>query len=330
MASVFSRREVLERTVGGFATLAAAGVGRYQDRESLIPPGVVTLEDFEALARQRVDAKTFEILRGGAADELTIRSNRDAFNRIRLRPRVLVDVSNVVTSLTLFGQTLSSPIALAPAGVHGLLHPEGELETARGAAIANTVLVIPSSHGRPIEEIVKVTSQPPWYQVYVERDRGATREQAQRAEEAGCKVLVVTVDGAAPAVRNGMMRPPFPPLATPGQFRTISDPSLTWKDVAWLRSIVGIPVVLKGILDPDDAERAVTEGADGIVVSNHGGRTLDSVPATIDALPVISERVSGRMPVLMDGGVRRGTPSAQTVSQRRHGGDDRPSDTLKP
>ena len=308
MAPVLSRREILERMVVGFGVLAAAPrVEGYQASERSIPPDVVTLEDFETLARQRVDPKTFEILRGGAADELTLRWNRDAFDRIRLRPRVLVDVSNVVTSLTLFGQALSSPILLAPAGVHGLLHPEGEVETARGAARANTVLVIPASHGRPLEDIVKVTRQPPWYQVYVERDRGATREQAQRAEQAGCKVLVVTVDGAAPGVRNGMMRPPFPPVTTPGQFRTISDPSLTWRDVAWLRSIVGIPIVLKGIVDPDDAERAVDEGADGIVVSNHGGRNLDSVPATIDALPLVSERVRERMPVLVDGGVRRGT-----------------------
>jgi len=275
----------------------------------------VTLEDFEPLARQRLDPQAFEIVRGGAADELTIRWNREAFQRIQLRPHVLVDVSRLTTGVTLFGQALAFPIVLAPAGVHGLLHPNGELETARGAAKAKVVLVIPSSPARPVEEIARVTSQPPWYQLYVGRDRDAARAEAQRAEKAGCAVLFVTVDGAAPGVRNGMMRPPFQPVATPGEFQTVSDPSLTWKDIAWLRSIVRIPIVLKGIIDPGDAERAVAEGVNGIAVSNHGGRTLDSVPATIDALPAVIDRVGGRVPVLLDGGIRRGTDVLKALAR---------------
>jgi 4-hydroxymandelate oxidase len=165
--------------------------------ERSIPPGIVTLEDFEAVARQRLDPQTFEIVRGGAADELTLRWNREAFERVQLRPHVLVDVSRLTTGLTLFDQTLASPILLAPAGVHGLLHPDGELETGRGAAKSNAVLVIPSSPARPVEEIARVTGQAPWYQLYVGRDRGATRDEAQRAEKAGSTVLFVTVDGGS-------------------------------------------------------------------------------------------------------------------------------------
>lgn len=187
------------------------------------------------------------------------------------------------------------------------MHANGEIETARGATRSDTVLVIPSRPSRPVEEIAKVARPAPWYQLYVGRDRGVTKEEAQRAEKAGCKVLFVTVDSAAAGVRNGMMRPPFRAVATPGEFRTAADPSLSWKDVAWLRSLVQIPVVLKGIIDPDDADHAVSEGVGGIAVSNHGGRQLDTVPSTIEALPKIVDRVGGRVPVLMDGGIRRGT-----------------------
>jgi 4-hydroxymandelate oxidase len=313
-----TRREAVMRTAGTMSALAlsATETGLAQEpRAGTIPPGVVTLDDFEAIARQRLAAQTFEIVRGGAADEITLRWNREAFNRVQLRARVLVDVSKLSTHLALFGQTLAFPIVLAPAGVHALLHPQGELETARGAAKADTVLVIPSSPSHPVDEISRLTGRPPWYQLYVTRDRGATREEAQRAESAGCKVLLVTVDGAAPGLRNYMMRPPFRPLATPGDLRTGADSSLAWKDIAWLRSFVRIPMVLKGIIDPSDAEHAIAEGVDGIAVSNHGGRQLDTAPATIDALPAVVEKVGNRIPVLMDGGVRRGTDVLKALAR---------------
>jgi 4-hydroxymandelate oxidase len=313
-----TRREALMRTASTASALGLSGTGSglgQEPSDSAIPSDVVTLEDFEGLARRKLPAQTFESIRSAAADDITVRWNREAFNRISLRPRVLVDVSKLDTRLTLFGQMLAFPIVLAPAGVHGLLHAHGELETARGAAKAGAVLVIPASPSRPVEDIARVTGRPPWYQLYVTRDRGATRDEAQRAEHAGCKVLLVTVDGAAAGVRNSIMRPPFRPVATPGDLRTGSDPSLTWKDIAWLRSCVRIPIVLKGILDPGDAARAVAEGIDGIDVSNHGGRQLDSAVATIDALPTIVEQVAGRIPVLMDGGVRRGTDVLKALAR---------------
>jgi 4-hydroxymandelate oxidase len=293
-------------TVGLRTTGARVSPSQTSDASS-IPPGVVTLDDFEALAQQRLSAQNFAIVHSGVADDTTVRWNREAFERVRLRPRVLADVSQLDTRLTLLGQSLAHPILLAPAGAHGQMHPRGEVETARGASRSKTVLVIPSMPSAPVEDIVRAADPAPWYQLYVTRDRGATRDEALRAEHAGCRVLVVTVDGVVPGVRNALMRPPFPPVATPGGLHTIADAALTWKDIAWLRTVVRMPVVVKGILDPADAERAAVEGVAAIVVSNHGGRILDTVPATIDALPAVAERVAGRIPILMDGGIRRGT-----------------------
>jgi 4-hydroxymandelate oxidase len=313
-----TRREAVIRGVSGMSAFAVGTHGKpiaQDDQGRAIPAGVVTLEDFEALARQRLSPTTFEGVRSGGADEITLRWNRDSFNRIPLRPRVLVDVSNLSTSVTLFGQTLPFPILLAPAGVHGMLHPDAELETARGATRSRTVLVIPSTPSRPVEDVSRATEGSAWYQLYIRSDRPASRDEAQRAERAGCRVLVVTVDGAAPGVRNVIMRPPFRPTATPGELQTIVDTKLSWKDIAWLRSLVKIPIVLKGILDPRDAERAVAEGVDGIIVSNHGGRQLDSAAATIDALPAIADTVRRRIPVLLDGGVRRGTDVLKALAR---------------
>lgn len=184
-----------------------------------------------------------------------------------------------------------------------------------GASKAGVALVIPFASARPVEEIVRVATPTPWFQIYVTTDRGATRETAQRAQAAGCHALIVTVDGAAAGVRNFMMRPPFDPIATPGELHTGSDTTLTWKDIAWLRSFLRMPIIVKGILDPRDAERAVAEGIAGISVSNHGGRTLDTAAATIDALPAIAETVAGRIPVLLDGGVRRGTDVLKAIAR---------------
>jgi 4-hydroxymandelate oxidase len=195
------------------------------------------------------------------------------------------------------------------------MHQEAELATARGASKAGALLVIPSYTTKPVEEIVRAATPAPWFQIYISTDRGAVREQAQRAEAAGCTVMIATVDGAAPGVRNALMRPPFKPVATPGELRTILDATLSWKDIAWLKSFLRIPVVVKGIIDPRDAERAVAEGVNGISVSNHGGRTLDTAAATIDALPGVAEKVAGRIPVLMDGGVRRGTDVLKAIAR---------------
>src|SRR5262245_30334854 len=279
-----------------------------------------------------MSAMAFEYVSGAAGDENTLRWNREAYDKIKLRPRVLVDVSKLDTRVTLFGQELPFPILLAPTAYHRLVHPEGELATARGAGQASAAMVVSSFATTAVADIARVARAPRWFQLYGQPDRGFTRDMVQRAEAAGCRAICVTVDSPVVGARNrearvgfvlppGMERPHLKGLAVLEQagdhrthrpregeiYSTVLEPRLTWKDVEWLRSIARVPVLLKGVLDPDDADRAAREGAAGVIVSNHGARNLDTVPATIEALPTVVDRVAGRMPVLVDGGIRRGT-----------------------
>jgi 4-hydroxymandelate oxidase len=328
-----TRREILLSACALAGTPARLSAAQSRDGiqqstlESQAPAGAVSLSDFEALARERVPRMAFEYISGGAADEITLRWNREAFDRIRLRPKILVDVSNLDTRLTLFGQELPFPILLAPTAYHRLVHPEGEVATVRGAALAGATLIASMLATTTIEEMAKAATRPLWFQTYILKDRGFTRDLVQRAEGAGCKAICVTVDSPVVGVRNrdqranfalppemgranlkglmrpgGNLRPPEGDIYTP-----ILDASLSWKEIDWLRSFARVPVLLKGVLNPDDAEQAVKAGASGIIVSNHGARNLDTVPATIDILSEVTERVAGRIPVLMDSGVRRGT-----------------------
>ncbi len=269
-----------------------------------------SLSDFEESAREKLPRMAYEYVAGGAADELTLRWNRESFDKMRLRPRVLQDVSALNTRVTLFGHELPFPILLAPTAYHRLLHPEGELATARGAGAAGAVYVVSSYTTTPIEEIARAATQPLWFQLYVQPDREFTKDVVQRAEAAGCKALCVTVDLASIGVRNRHQRAGFelpPEMKVHYMMLGAQRPPVTWKDIEWLRSFARVPVLLKGILNPDDAELAVENGASGVIVSNHGARDLDTLPATIDALPHVAERVAGRVPILMDGGIRRGT-----------------------
>jgi 4-hydroxymandelate oxidase len=291
---------------------------------------LVSLLDFEGAAQRRISRMVWEYY-SGVADEITLRWNREAYDRLQLRPRVLVDVSRIDTRVSLFGQELAHPILLAPVADQRMVHPEGETATARGAGTAEAIFVVSSFTNTPIEEVTKNASAPLWFQLYVQRDREFTRDVVQRAEAAGCKALCVTVDVPTFGARDrqakakyelapGLSRPHLPP---PGKtsdtggsqvFPDWTEPALTWRDIGWLSSIVRIPVLLKGVLNPDDAERAVQEGVAGIIVSNHGGRNLDTVPATVDALPQVADRVAGRIPVLVDGGIRRGTDVVKALA----------------
>jgi 4-hydroxymandelate oxidase len=271
---------------------------------------LLSLFDFEAEAQKQIPHGAWARISGGAADELTLRWNHEAYERIRLNPRALVDVSKLDTRVTLFGQELSIPIVLAPTGGQKFVHPEGELAAVRGAAAAQAVYVISSSASMRAEDIAKAASGPVWFQLYVQRDRGFTRDLVQRAEAAGCRALCVTVDSPTFGARNREQAAAgeLPERELPNlKGKDYLDPTLTWKDIDWLRSFAKRPVLLKGILNPEDAAIAVRAGVDGIIVSNHGARNLDTVPATIDALPLVVERVAGRLPVLVDGGIRRGT-----------------------
>lgn len=278
---------------------------------------MLSVFDYERLAQAKVPHAVWERISGGAADEITLRWNREAFDRMRLRPRVLVDVSTVDTRIRLLGHDLPFPILLAPCGAQGYVYPEGDLESARGAGMAGTIITVSSSASQPVEEVVRAATGPAWFQLYVQRDRGFTRELVERAESAGCCALCVTVDSPNQGVRNREERVkgelperPLPNLPV----KDYLDPSVTWKDIDWLRSFAKTPVLLKGILNPDDAEEAVRAGVQGIVVSNHGGRNLDTAPATMEALPYVVERVQRRIPVLLDGGVRRGTDVVKALA----------------
>ena len=271
---------------------------------------LLSLFDFETEAHKRVPHGAWERISGGSADEITLRWNREAYDHIRLKPRILVDVSKLDTRVTLFGQELPFPILLAPTGGQRFIHPEGEVAAARGAAAANSIYVISSSASMKVEDIAKSTKGPVWFQLYVQKDRAFTRDLVQRAEDSGGRALCVTVDSPTfgPRNREDHAKKELPERELPNlKGKDYLDPSLTWKDIDWLRSFARGPVLLKGVLNPDDAATAVKAGASGIIVSNHGARNLDTVPATIDALPLVVEKVAGRVPVLVDGGIRRGT-----------------------
>jgi 4-hydroxymandelate oxidase len=299
-------------------------------RKHARPPerAAVCLADFEALARERTAHMAWEYISGGAGDETTLRWNREAWNGIRLEPRVLVDVSRLDTRVTLFGQEMAAPILLAPTAYHRLVHPDGELATVRGAGAAGAAMVVSTLATVAVEEIVRAAAGPVWFQLYVQPDRTFTRDLVQRAEDAGCAALCVTVDTPVGGARNREARVRFalpaeiglPNLRglesvaqdhVPGRpesvYSALFDATLSWRDVEWLCSLTRLPVLLKGILSAADAALAIDSGAAGIIVSNHGARNLDTVPATADALPRVADRIAGRLPVLVDGGIRRGT-----------------------
>ena len=327
-----TRRELL-RSAGLVAGTTMLGAEASKVAQSgplgpkAMPGDPVDIPDYERLAPAHMSEMAWEFMSGGAADELSLRWNHEAYARLRLRPRVLVDVSKIDTRVTLFGREHAFPILLAPTAYHKLVHPEGELATARGAGAAGTTMVVSTTATTSIEDIAAVATQPLWFQLYVQPDRGFTRELVQRAEKAGCQALVVTVDAPVLGPRYREMRSKFTlpegmeranlrglKSAKGAQraseatiFSAVQDPTVVWKDIEWLRSLTKVPVLTKGVLNPDDAALAVSAGAAGIIVSNHGGRNLDTVPATIEALPGVVEKVAGRVPVLVDGGIRRGT-----------------------
>lgn len=269
----------------------------------------------------------WEFFRGGAGDELTVRWNYEAYQRIRLLPRALVDVSRLDTRVTLLGRELPHPILLAPVAYQRLLNPRGELATKEGANAAEATMVLSIFSTTTLEEVAAVGGRSPWFQFYIGPDRDITVSLLRRVEAAGYEALVLTIDTPVLGARYREWRTNFglPPGMEKANLRDmpagagshrpkgrdiysdVLDPKLTWKDVEWLRSQTRLPVILKGILNPDDAAKAVDAGVAAVIVSNHGGRVLDTVPATIDILPAIVARVSGRLPVLVDGGIRRGT-----------------------
>ncbi len=316
---------------------------------ALIP---VTYSDYRELARKRLLHRLFEYIDGGSYQEVTLADNAADLDRLRIRQRVLRDVSARNIATTVLGRPWTMPVGLAPIGLAGLFRRRGEVQALRAAEAAGVPFTLSTVGLCSIEEVAQASTKPFWFQLYVMRDRGFVAELIQRAQAARCGALVLTVDLAVPGaryrdIRSGMMgglnargrlavaldllrhtgwvwdvavrgkplvfgtiAPKLPGARSLPDFVEFVgknfDPSVTWKDVEWIRSLWGGPLIVKGVLDPEDARAAVRAGAEAIVVSNHGGRQLDSVPSTIAALPAIVDAVGGRAEVLFDGGVRSG------------------------
>ncbi|MEX1257393.1 MAG: alpha-hydroxy acid oxidase [Gemmatimonadota bacterium] len=295
----------------------------------------LNLSDFEPLARAQLPAATYDYYAGGADDERTVRANVDAYSDLFLRPRVLVDVSRVDTSVEILGERVSFPVLLAPTAFQRLANLEGERATARAAKEAGTIFVASSLSTVALEGIAN-EGGPLWFQLYLFRDRALAAELVERAEAAGygaiCLTVTVPVQGHRERdARNRFQLPPgiemanftgldhsrFPEVSGSGLGAYIGkqfDPSLDWSALEWLRARTKLPILVKGIVTPEDARLAADQGAAGIIVSNHGGRQLDTAEPTIRALPRVVDGVEGRVPVLVDGGIRRGTDVVKALA----------------
>ncbi len=290
----------------------------------------VCIADFERLAEEKLEPGAFGYFAGGAGDERALQENVEAWRRLRLRPRVLVDVEHVSAATTVLGTAVSMPVLVAPTAIQRLAHPDGEPGMARAAAATGTIMCLSTlATATPAEVAAAAPGSPRWFQLYVFRDRGVTSALVEQAAEHGYGAIVLTVD--APRLgrrerdfRTGFRVPPeivVPSLAAIGEWAGATplellgaiDPSLTWADIDAVRGS-GLPLVLKGIQTAEDAELAVEHGADAIVVSNHGGRQLDAVAPTADLLPEVVHAVAGRIEVYVDGGVRRGSDVVKALA----------------
>ncbi|GAA5187487.1 alpha-hydroxy acid oxidase [Rugosimonospora acidiphila] len=305
---------------------------------------MLNLREFEAAAASTVDRVHYDYLAGGAWDEVTLRDNEAAFGRLRLLPRVLRGRDKPELDVSLFGCHAASPVLMSPTAFHRLVHPEGERATARAAAATGTIMVASMAATVAIADIAAAAREAAggvvggvvgggdpalWFQLYIQPDLEVTEALVARATAAGARALVVTVDSPVFGAherdrRNGFLDLPAGmacenmrglPGGEPDAVRPIAmSPEICWDHLDWLRQATSLPVVLKGILHPEDARLALRHGVDGLMLSNHGGRQLDTVPATIDLLPEIVAAVGGRMPVILDGGVRRGTDVVKALA----------------
>lgn len=291
-----------------------------------IPHDLVAACDYETRARRHLDDNAWAYLQGAAADELSLRNNLAAFQSIALRPRVLRDMRRGHTRCRLLGDVFEHPLLLAPIAYQRLFHPDGELATVRGAGVMGAGMVVSTLASSRFEEVAAKASAPLWFQLYWQGGRAASLALLRRAEAAGYGVLVLTVDAPLSGIRNREQRaafalpsgvaavnlaasPTMPPLA-PGDsavFAGMMALAPTWADVEWLRAQTNRPILLKGVLHPEDAAQAANCGVHGLIISNHGGRVLDTTPAPLDVLPEIRARVGADVTLLLDGGIRRGT-----------------------
>jgi 4-hydroxymandelate oxidase len=297
----------------------------------------VNLAEYEARARESADGSTLDYYDGGSNDEITLRDNAAAFSRITLYPRMFRGVGKRDTSTTIVGSGARWPVIVAPVALLGMLSPDGEVPAVRAATAAGSIFVLSSLSVTPIEDVVAVATGPVWFQLYVYKDRAASEALVKRVEEAGCSALELTADAPILGRRERDVRNDFglpeglwtpnltadagslaPHPGSDSPFKAAIDalfyPDLTWDDVAWLTSITNLPVLIKGLLRADDAVRAVDAGAAGVIVSNHGGRQLDTAPAAIDALAAIADAVGDRTELIVDGGIRRGVDVLKAIA----------------
>jgi 4-hydroxymandelate oxidase len=298
---------------------------------------LVNLAEYEARARESADGSTLDYYDGGSNDEITLRDNVTAFNKITLYPRMFRGVGTRDTSTTVVGSNARWPVIVAPVALLGMLSSDGEVPAARAATATGSIFVLSSLSVTPIEEVIAVATGPVWFQLYVYKDRAASEALVRRVEEAGCSALELTADTPILGRRERDVRNDFdlpdglwtpnltadagslaPHTGSDSPFKAAIDalfyPDLTWDDVAWLTSITNLPVLIKGVLRADDAVRAVDAGAAGVIVSNHGGRQLDTAPAAIDALAAIADAVGDRTELIVDGGIRRGADVVKAIA----------------
>ena len=285
---------------------------------------LVNAFEFEEAARYRLSKSLYDHIAGGAGDERTLRRNREYLERITFRPRMLVDVSRMDLSVELFGDELFAPILVGPSAGHGRLHADAENATVQGAGSAESAVVISRRSSLPIGEVADRAQGPVWFQADAETEAEVTRDEVQRAVDAGCRVICLTIgnrrsallerdmrnrrltaaDGGPRGSAAAGQRSSWPP--DPARIRARGGPRLAWGVIDRVKDWSGLPVILKGVMSPDEASQAVTNGVDGLVVSNYGGRTMDGVAATIEVLPSIADEVEERVPIFIDGGFRRG------------------------
>ncbi|KAG4398690.1 hypothetical protein AAZX31_08G094500 [Glycine max] len=290
---------------------------------------ITNVTEYEAIAKEKLPKMVYDYYASGAEDQWTLKENRNAFSRILFRPRILVDVSKIDLTATVLGFKISMPIMIAPTAMQKMAHPEGELATARAASAAGTIMTLSSWATSSVEEVASTGPDIRFFQLYVFKDRNVVAQLVRRAERAGFKAIALTVDTPILGRREADIKNRFtlPPNLVLKNFEGLDlgkldktsdsglasyvagqiDRSLNWKDIKWLQSITSLPILVKGVLTAEDTRLAIQAGAAGIIVSNHGARQLDYVPATIMALEEVVKAAQGKIPVFLDGGIRRGT-----------------------
>ncbi|MFW2442394.1 alpha-hydroxy acid oxidase [Aliarcobacter butzleri] len=294
-----------------------------------IPNDLVSLYDYERYAKERMSLNSLAYVCSGAGDELTYKSNEKSFQKIFLETKTLEDLSHSNTNIQLFGKNYETPIFIAPVAYQKLVDIDGEIATAQAANAMNSCMIVSSFSSSTFDDITKYTNSPLWFQLYIQPDMNVNLELIKKVEQLGYEALVITIDAPISGIRNVEQRMGFflpdgisainikNPFQTTDNFENIFDIVQylpTWKDIEYLKNNTKLPVILKGITSVSYAKKALDLGIDGIVVSNHGGRTLDTLPASIEFLPKIAKVINKKIPILFDGGIRRGTDVLKAIA----------------